>query len=61
MKKAAYITTTGYILATVGLIHLLRLIYGWYVLIGSWVVPMWFSVVAVVVAGYLAMSAFKMK
>ncbi len=61
MNKASYIKISGYIFTVAALIHLLRLAYGWQAQIGGWLVPMWLSLVAIVVAGYLAYTALKMK
>ena len=41
-------------------LHLLRLVYGWEAVIGGWMVPLWLSVVAVVLFGWLAWKAFGM-
>ena len=38
----------------VGILHVLRLIYGWEVTIASIVIPMWISVAAFIVTGILA-------
>ncbi|MDO8429933.1 MAG: hypothetical protein Q7S73_01025 [bacterium] len=35
------------------ILHLARLFYGWGAVIGGWVVPMWLSWVAVLLAGLL--------
>jgi len=43
----------GAVFALVALLHLLRVLMGWPVLIGGWMVPMWVSWIAVVVAGAL--------
>ena len=48
------------ILGTVGLLHLLRLIFGWEAIIASWIVPPWVSVVAIAVAWYIAFNAHKL-
>lgn len=37
----------------IGLLHLVRLIRGWEAAIGGWPVPMWLSIVALVVAWLL--------
>ena len=42
------------VLALVALLHLLRLVYGWEATINGAAVPMWASVLALVVAGGLA-------
>jgi len=42
------------------IIHLLRVLMGWSANIAGWDVPVWLSLVAVVLAGYLAYSAYKL-
>jgi protein-S-isoprenylcysteine O-methyltransferase Ste14 len=42
------------VFALVALVHLLRLVYGWEVTINGSTVPMWVSVVGVVIPGALA-------
>ena len=53
MKKP-FTTLAALIFALVALVHLLRLIYGWVVTIVGADVPMWGSVVALVLSGVLA-------
>ena len=43
------------VFALVGLVHLHRLIFGWEVIVGETVVPIWTSAAAVVIAGALAL------
>lgn len=61
MKKTDYIKTSGYIFLTVALLHLTRVIKNSYAQIGNWVVPMWVSVLVVLIAGYLAYTALTKK
>jgi hypothetical protein len=49
------------ILSLAALTHLLRVILGRDLVIGGWVVPVWVSVLAVIVAGYLAMQLWMRK
>jgi hypothetical protein len=49
----AYLIVTGILFGVVALAHLLRLISGWPVQIGAQAVPMWISVIGLVVAGAL--------
>ena len=44
----------------VAVLHLLRLFLQWNVLIGSSYFPMWASIVAVVVAGFLSFAGFRL-
>ena len=42
------------IFALVALVHLLRLVYGWEVIVNRAVVPMWASILGLMIAGGLA-------
>jgi len=53
-----YLVVSGVLFGAVALLHLLRLTYGWPVQIGAEVVPMWISVIGLVVAGGLCIWAF---
>lgn len=53
MKKP-FTLLAALIFAVIALIHLLRLIFGWVVTIVGADVPMWGSVVALVISGILA-------
>jgi len=57
MKPYAHISSA--LFAIVSLAHLLRLIYGWNMNIGGWVVPMWISWVGFVVPGVLAVMIWR--
>ncbi|OGY57639.1 MAG: hypothetical protein A3C03_00325 [Candidatus Colwellbacteria bacterium RIFCSPHIGHO2_02_FULL_45_17] len=59
MSQKNYFVLSGTIFAIVFLLHALRLLNAWDVVIGSWQVPVWVSWFGVVVAGVLAWSAFK--
>jgi len=47
------------LLSLVALAHLVRVIYGWDVTIGTWSAPMWVSYLGVVIPGGLAFLLFK--
>ncbi len=51
MTEKTFATIAAAIFALVALLHLLRLVMGWSVVIDSWTVPMWVSWVGLVVAG----------
>jgi hypothetical protein len=53
MKKP-FTVVAAIIFAVVALVHLLRLMYGWVVNVAGGSVPMWASVVGLVIAGVLA-------
>jgi hypothetical protein len=57
MKSANFMATI--LLAGVSLAHLLRLIFGVPVTVADWLVPMWVSAVAFVVAGTLAFMLWR--
>jgi hypothetical protein len=52
--------TTSLIFFVVALLHLLRLVGQWDVLIGSWHFPLWASLVAVFVVGFLSFAGFRL-
>jgi hypothetical protein len=52
-------TLAAVIFAIVALLHLLRLIYGWEVTFAGWVVPLWLSVIGLIVAGGLALMVWR--
>ncbi len=49
---------SGTIFGIVALLHLARIIYGWPAQIGTFIVPTWVSWLSLLVAGYLAITAF---
>ncbi len=58
MTHKNFLTTTGIIFLVIALIHLLRIIMGWDVVIGDLEVPMWISWIALLVTGYLGYQGF---
>ena len=54
MSQKTFTKIASAILGIVTLLQLLRIFLGWSVVIGGWMVPMWFSWIAVVVAGSLS-------
>jgi hypothetical protein len=54
----SYLVVTGVLFGAVALAHLLRLIYAAPVQIGAQAVPMWISVIGLVIAGGLCIWAF---
>jgi hypothetical protein len=54
MTEKTFATIAAVIFALVALLHLLRLVMGWSVVVDSWTVPMWVSWVGLVVAGGLS-------
>ena len=56
----AYIQITGVIFAVVALAHVVRLMLDWPAQVGGWVVPIWISWVAILVAGALCVWALRL-
>ena len=54
-------TLTATLFLVVALVHLLRIIFGWSVEIGSLSIPFWVSWLGVLVAGALAFLGFTQK
>lgn len=61
MNQKYFSTITLVIFSLIALLHALRLVYGWNAVIGGFEVPTWLSSLAIVLAAYLAYSAFKLK
>ena len=61
MSHKTYAVVTGIIFLLIALLHLLRLLYGWEAIIAGWSVPDWVSVVALMIAGYLAYEGFRLR
>lgn len=61
MKQKTYIQITGYIFAVIAVVHALRVVFGWPVVLGGMDIHAVVSIFGVVVAGYLAYSAFNLK
>lgn len=61
MTQKTFNTVAGSIFAVVAILHLLRLLLHWEAVVGGWAAPAWVSGVAIVLAGYLALSAFKLR
>ena len=54
MTEKTFATIAAVIFALVAVLHLLRLVMGWSIVIDSWTVPMWVSWIGLVVAGGLS-------
>ncbi|MGH7474548.1 MAG: hypothetical protein ACREJW_11445 [Candidatus Methylomirabilales bacterium] len=60
MSQRAFLAVSGTVFGIIAILHLLRLLYGWHAQIGNFVVPTWLSWVSLLVAGYLAITAFSL-
>lgn len=60
MIKNNFVSVVSAVFLIIGVIHVLRIFGGWEAQIGSSVVPMWISYVAVVIAFYLSFQGFRL-
>ena len=60
MDRKVYVQVTGIIFLLVAILHAARAVFSWEAAIGGFVMPMWVSFVAILVAGYLAYSALEL-
>lgn len=61
INQKSFYNITLVIFSLIALLHAFRLVYGWSAVIAGWDVPMWLSGLAVILSGYLAYSAFKLR
>ena len=61
MKQRSFNTIAATLFTIVGVLHLLRIIRSWSLTIETYAVPMWISVVGVIVLGILAYQGFKLR
>ena len=61
MNNKAYIGLTSLIFLIIAILHSVRLLYGWPAEIGSFAMPTWISWFAILIAGYLSWSGFKLR
>jgi hypothetical protein len=54
-----FTTITVIVFAVMALVHLVRLFTGWEVIIAGYVVPVWFSLPALIVTGGLAIMIWR--
>ena len=60
MTQRTYSLIAGTIFSLVALLHALRLLRGWHVVIGDLSVPVWISWIGLAIAGYLAYEGFRL-
>jgi hypothetical protein len=60
MTVRNYALASSIIFLLVALLQLLRLVMQWDVVIGGWHLPLWASVVAILVAGFLSFAGFRL-
>jgi len=54
MSQRSFSLVATVVFLVVGLMHALRLFFGWHVELNGWIVPMWVSWVGLVIGLYLA-------
>jgi len=59
MSQKIFSVVAGLIFLLIAVMHVLRLALKWEVVLNGWSVPMWVSVVAMVIAAYLAFEGLK--
>jgi hypothetical protein len=61
MSKDAFSRLAGAIFLVVAVVHALRLVFKWQVIVAAWQVPMWVSAVAFVIGVYLAYQGLQIR
>ena len=60
MNIKTFSLVAGVVFGVVAVIQILRVVMGWEVMIGGWSVPMWFSWIAIAVAGFLSVTGLRL-
>lgn len=60
MNTRSYAITSSVIFLLVALLHVLRLIQQWDIVIGTWHMPIWTSIMAAIVTGFLSFQGFRL-
>ena len=60
MSSKTFALAAGIVFGLVALMHILRIVLGWEVIIGGWMAPMWISWAGVVVAGLLSFTGLRL-
>ena len=60
MSRRRFSLVAGVIFGLIALGHVLRIIFGWSLVVQGFSVPMWASGLAVVILGYLAYEGFRL-
>ncbi len=59
MSTNTYLKVSGTVFILVAIVHLLRVINDWGVMVNAMPVPMWASWIALIAGSYLSLTAFK--
>ena len=60
MDQKTFSLVAGGLFSIIAVLHALRLVMGWHAAIGGFEVPMWLSVAALIVSGFLGWSGLKL-
>jgi|GEM_PF-465079 len=60
MQQDTFTRTSGGVFLVIMLFHLARVVQGWEGTINGWAIPMWFSYLAVLVTGYMAVNGLRL-
>ena len=60
MKQKTFNAVVGTLFGIIAFLHALRIYRHWNASVGGWIVPVWLSWLALVLAGYLACAAFRL-
>jgi len=60
MSVKTFLRVSGTIFLVVAVVHLLRLVFKWEVILVGWPAPVWFSAIAFVIAAALAYEGFRL-
>jgi len=58
MNEKTFRTIAGIILSLAALLHVVRSVAGWDLVLNGFVIPVWVSILAFLIAGYLGLYAF---
>jgi len=61
MTHKNYMALVTAIFSIVAIMHILRLLNGWQIQIGPFMVPTWASIIGALLAGYLAYQGIRLK
>lgn len=60
MDQATFNGFSAVVFALIAVLHAIRLVYGWPAAIGDAAIPLWVSWLALIIAGYLAYSGYRL-
>ena len=60
MTEKSYLVISGSIFSVIGILHLLRIIFGWSAKVGTIMAPLWASLIILIIAAFLSFWAFRL-